>query len=64
MWHKTVINILTSGGWIVRQKLNLILIKMKRINLKAAIESFASQQAKIANAEAPYAESDPYANID
>lgn len=37
---------------------------MKGINLKAAIESFASQQAKIVNAEAPYAEYDPYANID
>jgi hypothetical protein len=37
---------------------------MKGINLKAAIESFASQQATIVNAEAPYAEYDPYANID
>lgn len=37
---------------------------MKGINLKAAIESLASQQAKIVNAEAPYAEYDPYANID
>jgi hypothetical protein len=48
----------------VHQKLNLILIKMKRINLKAAIETFAAQQAKIVDAEAPYAEYDPYANID
>lgn len=37
---------------------------MKRINLKAAIETLASQQATIVNAEAPYAEYDPYANID
>ena len=37
---------------------------MKGINLKAAIETFAAQQATIVNAEAPYAEYNPYANID
>ena len=37
---------------------------MKINNLKAVLESFASQQATIVDAEAPYAEYDPYANID
>lgn len=37
---------------------------MKINNLKADIEEMAAQQAKIINAEAPYAEYDPYANID
>lgn len=37
---------------------------MKNVDLKEALETLASQQAKIVNAEAPYAEYDPYANID
>jgi hypothetical protein len=37
---------------------------MKKIDLQKAIETFASQQATIVDAEAPYAEYDPYANID
>lgn len=37
---------------------------MKISNLKAAMEEMAAQQAKIIDAEAPYAEYDPYTNID
>lgn len=37
---------------------------MKIDSLKKALEAFAAQQATIVNAEAPYAEYDPYANID
>jgi hypothetical protein len=37
---------------------------MKGIDLKAALEAFDAKQAKIINAEATYAEYDPYANID
>jgi hypothetical protein len=37
---------------------------MKKIDLQKTIEAFASQQAMIVNAEAHYAECDPYANID
>ena len=37
---------------------------MKIDNLKAALEEAAAQQLKIVDAEAPYAEYDPYANID
>ena len=37
---------------------------MKKIDLQKAIETLASQQATIVNAEAHYEEGDPYANID
>lgn len=37
---------------------------MKKVDLQKAIETFASQQATIVNAEASYTECDPYANID
>lgn len=37
---------------------------MKKIDLQKAIETLASQQATIVNAEAHYVEYDPYANID
>jgi hypothetical protein len=37
---------------------------MKKVDLQEALEAFASQQAIIVDAEAPYAEYDPYANID
>lgn len=37
---------------------------MKIDSLRKALESFTAQQAKIIDAEAPYAEYDPYANID
>jgi hypothetical protein len=33
-------------------------------NLKTAMEEIAVKQATIVDAEAPYAEYDPYANID
>lgn len=36
---------------------------MKINNLKTAMEEVAAQQAKIVDAEAPYAEYDPYVNI-
>jgi hypothetical protein len=37
---------------------------MKKIDLQKAIETFASQQSIIVDAEAHYVEYDPYANID
>lgn len=37
---------------------------MKIESLKAAMEELADKQAVIVNAEAPYTEYDPYANID
>ena len=37
---------------------------MKKVDLQEALEALASQQATIVDAEALYAEYDPYANID
>ena len=37
---------------------------MKKIDLQEAMETLASRQAIIVDAEASYAEYDPYANID